>query len=109
MHLQLRKRRAGVVGATVAALWMAGHALAQAPSPAIDETTSLRLELHLARVENAQLRAALARMQTELETIQLTRERAELEQRVRLELQPPDGHVFDWATKRFMPPQEPPK
>jgi len=80
---------------------------AQAPStpvPALSPATDARVEAHLLRVENAQLRAALARVQTELDTLRLGAERAELLEQLRRELQPPADAVFNWQTRQFAAP-----
>ena len=65
-----------------------------------------RIELHLLRVENAKLRAAIAQLQAELDTVRLTAERAALVNQLRKELKPPEGSEFDWTAKAFVPPKE---
>ncbi|WP_291988358.1 hypothetical protein [Luteitalea sp.] len=94
-----------LVGLLVGAcLLVAAEALAQAP---VSPLTAAKVEAHRLRVENAQLRAQLAQVQAALDSERLTAERLALEQLLRDELHPPEGHVFDWIEQRFIPPQEP--
>jgi len=66
-----------------------------------------RIDAHLLRVENAQLRALVAKLQTELEAAKLSAERRALEEMLRAEQKPPTGAVFNWQTLTFDPPKEP--
>lgn len=100
--MTIRRALPALVASVVALVAM--EAFAQAPlSPLADA----RVEAHRLRVENAQLRAELARVQAALDSERLTAERHALERQLREELKPPDGHVFDWNTKRFIPATEP--
>lgn len=82
---------------------------AQAPPAAPSELLRAQAEVHVLRVENAQLRARLSELQATLDSARLTAERAALEQRFRDELKPAAGAVFNWQTLRFDSPTQEPK
>lgn len=101
--------RGALVTVLMALALSAPASFAQTSAPGPSPLLAARMEAHTLRVENAQLRAAMARLQAERDSAVLTVERQQIEADLRAELQPPAGHVFDWATKRFVPPQEPGK
>lgn len=81
-------------------------AAAQAPS-GLSDLARAKAQAHLLSVENAQLRATVARLQAEIDTLKLTAERASLEAAMREELKLPAGRGFNWQTLAFDPPKEP--
>ncbi len=95
--------------AVLVALVLSARVVAQTSVPAPSPLLAARMEEHALRVENAQLRAAMARVQAERDSAVLTVERQQIEADLRAELKPPAGHVFDWITKRFVPPSPEPK
>jgi uncharacterized protein YlxW (UPF0749 family) len=72
-------------------------------SPSV-ELANLKAEAHVLRVENAQLRSVVARLQAEMELLRLTSERQALEVELRKELKPPEDHLYDWQARRFVAP-----
>lgn len=80
-----------------------------ASAPAMPEILQAQVDAHRLRVENAQLRHRVAQLQAALDEERLSDERAGLEQRLRDEMKPQAGHVFDWATGTFVPQKEPPR
>ena len=99
--------------ARIAILLVAMVGVISAQTVATDQTLppleAALVQAHVLRVENAQLRAVVAQLRAELDSARLSDERTQLEQQLRVALKPPDGHVFDWTTKHFAPPQEPVK
>lgn len=71
------------------------------------QTTDPRIDVHLLRVENAKLRATLAQLQAEIDTLRLTAERAALVETLRAEQKAPADWVFDWNTRTFHAPPTP--
>lgn len=84
-------------------LLAAGGPLAFAQAP---PTSDPRVEAHLLRVENAQLRALIAKLQTDLDAAKLSAERRALEEVLRAEQKLPATATFNWQTLRFEAPQE---
>ena len=77
--------------------------------PALTVAQDERVEAHLLRVENARLRAALAQLQAELDTLRLSAEREALVEQLRRELGAPADATFDWSQRRFVMPSPPPQ
>lgn len=77
--------------------------------PALSPAQDAQVDAHLLRVENAQLRAALARLQAELDTLRLSAEREALVEALRRETDAPADATFDWQSKRFILPSQEPK
>lgn len=88
-------------------LALASPAIAQQATSA---EAAAKIEAHLLRVENAQLRAQVAGLEAELASVKLTAERVALEAALRVELKPPADWVFDWTRRAFVePPKKEPK
>lgn len=77
--------------------------------PALSPAQDAQVEAHLLRVENAQLRAALARLQAELDTLRLSAERDALLEQLRREVGAPADATFDWQSRRFTLSSQEPK
>lgn len=109
------KARAIKVGARVVLTLVVTAALvvlasAAAAQTIADPVMALKVEAHALRVENAQLKAALADLQAQLASAILTAERQALEQELRDTMKPAADAVFDWQKKAFViPPKEPQK
>lgn len=93
----------GAIACVVIALGGVVAVAGQGASP-LSALQQAQVELHTLRVENAQLRARLADAQATVDSLRLSAERAALEQQLRAELAPPEGYVFDWPARRFVPP-----
>lgn len=98
-------RASSVVAVSLVATVAWAVATAQETLPPLE---TARVDAHLLRVENAQLRAHVARLEAELASARLTAERLSLEADLRAVLKPPADWVFDWSRRVFMaPPKEP--
>lgn len=98
-----------LVGVALFVLLVGTVAFGQEAPSALPPLEAALVDAHVLRVENAQLRASLAQLRAELDSARLSAERTQLEQQLRATLKPPAGHIFDWTTKQFAPPQEPAK
>lgn len=88
----------GLVGASVMALSVVVRS-AQTPDEGLSELESLRVALHLAKVDQAQLRALIADREARLASCDLSAERATLD--AEIHLTHPTRRV-DWATGRLV-------
>lgn len=77
---------------------LCGTLVGWAQEATVSDDLRLRAQLHAVKVENAQLRAALATAQAQLANAQLTVERAALDQEIRKTLGCSADAPIDWQT-----------
>lgn len=99
----------GVCFGPFAAYRLLAQEATTASPPPLTAAQDERVEAHLLRVENARLRAALAQLQADIDTLRLSAERDALLKALRRELNAPEDATFDWSQRRFVMPSPPPQ